>query len=562
MPTAHRRLGYLAAAVVAIGCLALMVAIGSRSRVGHDETGPTVGRPKPELLRLDTAAAAAPGESGFAATGKDLFASYCAQCHGETGDGKGPAAVFLYPKPRDFRRGQFRLVTTTNGIAAQDDLERVIAAGMPGSAMFPFAHLPEAARKELAVYVRELTRAGAADRLRQASLEAGEEPDPKELAAEVDRLTTPGALVVLPKDLPAVTAESLTRGKRVYMAACASCHGETGKGDGAQDQRDDDGTPTRPRDFTLGIFKGGRDSYQLYARIAFGMPGTPMPASLQVLKPAEIGDLINFVQSLSDPAIAKRVEHRRTQLVAAKINGALDDENSAKQWTRSPGTLIVASPLWWRPHTPPDLTVQIVHNGQELAIRMTWLDATRNDHPYRPEDFEDMVAIQLFNGQHEPFLGMGAPSAASDLWMWRASWQANAMDADAILDDYPFESAAYAKLTKSRSSGKAPDFLTARAAGNLNADRGRHFSATNLAAEGFGTLTFRPNVSQLVRGRGTWNDGRWTVVLCRPLTVSAADGQSYAPGEQVSIAFALWDGEARDRDGQKLISIWHDLRLE
>ena len=29
-----------------------------------------------------------------------------------------------------------------------------------------------------------------------------------------------------------------------------------------------------------------------------------------------------------------------------------------------------------------------------------------------------------------------------------------------------------------------------------------------------------------------------------------------------SIGFALWDGAARDRGGQKLVSIWHDLDLE
>jgi hypothetical protein len=28
---------------------------------------------------------------------------------------------------------------------------------------------------------------------------------------------------------------------------------------------------------------------------------------------------------------------------------------------------------------------------------------------------------------------------------------------------------------------------------------------------------------------------------------------------RVTIAFALWDGAARDRNGQKLVSIWHDL---
>jgi hypothetical protein len=46
------------------------------------------------------------------------------------------------------------------------------------------------------------------------------------------------------------------------------------------------------------------------------------------------------------------------------------------------------------------------------------------------------------------------------------------------------------------------------------------------------------------------------------LTVPADGGLSFVPGERVSAAFALWDGAARDRNGQKLVSIWHDLRLD
>jgi hypothetical protein len=34
------------------------------------------------------------------------------------------------------------------------------------------------------------------------------------------------------------------------------------------------------------------------------------------------------------------------------------------------------------------------------------------------------------------------------------------------------------------------------------------------------------------------------------------------PGQRYSIAFAVWDGAASDRNGQKLVSIWHDLEVE
>jgi DMSO reductase family type II enzyme heme b subunit len=104
--------------------------------------------------------------------------------------------------------------------------------------------------------------------------------------------------------------------------------------------------------------------------------------------------------------------------------------------------------------------------------------------------------------------------------------------------------------------------LTARAAGNLHSHPERQQSASSLAAKGFGSTTFRPKASQLVTARSTWQDGRWTVVLRRPLQVRPEDGISLAAGGQCSVAFALWDGEARDRSGQKLISIWHDLKID
>ena len=61
----------------------------------------------------------------------------------------------------------------------------------------------------------------------------------------------------------------------------------------------DNGQPTKPRDLARGIFKGGGEVKRLYARIALGIPGTPMPSSAVVQKPSDIGDIVNFILSLS-----------------------------------------------------------------------------------------------------------------------------------------------------------------------------------------------------------------------------------------------------------------------
>ena len=496
------------------------------------------------------------------ATGKDLFGNYCAQCHGDKGDGNGPAAKFLYPRPRNFGEAKFRIVSTANGMPSDKDLLQVLNHGMPGSAMFPFAHLSQDEKGLLLTYVRQLEK----DLLiEHARADSGENVDIAELGRDVDQLIQPAADIPAPAEVLSPHQDSIVRGKQLYQAAgCVSCHGKTGKGDGVQEQRDTMGMPIHPRDFTRGIFKGGREPQQLYARIALGMPGSPMPASPQ-LKPEEIGDLVNFVLSLSDPLTQAKVEHTRVQLAAQKT-AALSDSISDAQWDSATPTSIVVSPLWWREYAEPNLQVRALHDGKTLAIRLQWADGTRDDSPVRPQDFMDMVAVQLFKGKPEPFLGMGMTNKSVDVWLWRADLSNVDHFADVetaylhmYTDLYPFERTANGP-SRHAIENQSPEFITARAAGNLRSSPA--FSGNSLEAKGFGTLTMRPKISQLVSGSGKWADGKWTVVLRRPLEVPPDAGLTLGTDDRLSIAFALWDGAARDRNGQKLVSIWHDLRLE
>jgi mono/diheme cytochrome c family protein len=512
-----------------------------------------------------------PGQAESAATalnGPQLFGRYCAACHGENGDGNGLASRFLYPKPRNFREGHFRLVTTTNRVPSDEDLMHVVVRGMPGSAMFPLGHLGEPERKELVAHVRRLIRDGLEDQLRREAKEFGEEVVPAELAKTLDARTRPGSVLEIPRDLPATNPMSVARGRELYLKQCATCHGNSGKGDGVQEQRDESGTPIRPRDFTRGVFKGGREREQLYARILLGVPGTPMPASAN-FKPAEVGDLINYIQSLSDASTPAKVEHRRTRLTAMRAKETLPEAIVDAQWDTVTSTPIVVSPLWWRDFGDPDLHVQAVHDGQTLAIRLSWRDETRDMRAIRQQDFPDMAAMQLFKGEREPFLGMGAADGSVDIWLWNSAAQADLeqyADVDTAyphmaVDQYPFEQGALGSRLHP-TEGQPREFVTAWAAGNPRSDPSHVLPGSNLQAKGFGSLTFRPRISQVASANGGWKDGRWTVVLRRPLQVPPEAGLELGGGDRCSIAFALWDGAAHDRDGQKLVSIWHDLELE
>lgn len=53
----------------------------------------------------------APLPGGFVGSpqrGDKLFLKHCVTCHGESGNGRGPRAVFLTPKPRNFLTETFR----------------------------------------------------------------------------------------------------------------------------------------------------------------------------------------------------------------------------------------------------------------------------------------------------------------------------------------------------------------------------------------------------------------------------------------------------------------------
>lgn len=94
-----------------------------------------------------------------------LYAVNCLTCHGEKGDGKGPAGVALQPPPRDFSTGVFVFDVDSDGEKGTDaDLAAVIKNGAMaygGSpVMTPWAHLPDKDIQDVIAYIRSLN-AGA-----------------------------------------------------------------------------------------------------------------------------------------------------------------------------------------------------------------------------------------------------------------------------------------------------------------------------------------------------------------------------------------------------------------
>ena len=221
--------------------------------------------------------------------------------------------------------------TPAGSLPTDEDLQRSVTRGLPGSSMPSFSYLGESQIAAVVQFVKSLTAYTNA---------AGERVNRFDEAMAAGRNGTP---VVVPPE-PALTIESLALGKEMFTKMqCVSCHGETGAGDGSQvpTLKDSFGLPARPRDFNTGSFRGGHTGRDLYLRIYIGLAGTPMvPYGDDVLKPEERWALVHYVQSLrrTDVAVNDLLAPPdgaiRVQRLARLPDGPMDPFGESQEPTR------------------------------------------------------------------------------------------------------------------------------------------------------------------------------------------------------------------------------------
>ena len=89
------------------------------------------------------------------AHGKQVYERHCLACHGDKGDGNGPAATFLHEqRPRNFTFGVFKFRLTKGPLPTDADLLRTITRGVRGTAMPAWFELPLQDRLAVIQYVK------------------------------------------------------------------------------------------------------------------------------------------------------------------------------------------------------------------------------------------------------------------------------------------------------------------------------------------------------------------------------------------------------------------------
>lgn len=468
--------------------------------------------------------------------GRTIYFRRCSFCHGLLGDGEGPAAKYLDPRPRDFTLGTFKFRTTKSGeLPTDEDLFRTVSRGLPGTAMQAFDSdlikngLSEDERWAVIGYIKTF---------------AVEFEDP-----DLDPVKT-GKVISLPDKRAPFNAETIAKGEAVFeKAKCWSCHGKLGRGDGNKEFRKDDwGFPIRIRNVTHPWkIKAGAEVEDIYMRFTTGISGTPMPSFVKSLNEEDRWNLANYIKSL---------QHKQTSHQALKVNavqGELPESPDDAAWdTAEPMDMrlagqVVAPPRWQNPSIEM-VTVQALSNDQDIAFRLTWddpfKDVTHDDsQEYDPaeiskvgavnsyveandmvpralETFRDSIALQFPvkppQGTKKPHFYRGGSSDQVHLWVWKA---------------------------------------------DLDLAGGRGTEEGN--ARGWKQpIKLQAEDGQQIAGEAKWDQGRWTVVMKRPLNTGDKNDVQFEKGVFTPMSVNAWDGSNGEHGLIMGLSTWHYVFLE
>src|SRR5213594_3770010 len=370
--------------------------------------------------------------------GKSVYVKWCAGCHGDGGAGDGVAAAYMLPRPRNFTSGLYKIRTTASGQLPTDaDLERAIDEGLPGSAMPGWkGRLSQAERRDVRAYIKTLSSFFA---------------DTSQHVVALKFSSPPGG---------GTNVAALKVGRQFYdSVGCRKCHGDQGRGDGpsAPTLKDDADFPIFAADLHQSWrFRGGGSVEDIYRRLRTGLDGTPMPSFADLidqkfLTDEELWRLAQYVRSLS-PA---RTPEVRDVIHAPRVGGgggrgaggtlptAPDDSAWARvdrYWFPLVGQVIRKS-RWFVPAIA-GVWVQAVHDGQAVAVRVSWDDRSQSpDNAWLPFEkrvletvasddsgtsgaglWPDQLALQFPRripaGMERPYFLMGTETDPVYQWRW------------------------------------------------------------------------------------------------------------------------------------------------
>jgi mono/diheme cytochrome c family protein len=457
--------------------------------------------------------------SSFAAAqdspGKATYEKWCLGCHGEKGAGDGDAATHMLPRPRDFTKGVYQIRTTASGSLPTDaDMMRVIENGMPGTAMPEWkSRLSERERTDLVAYIKTFSR--FFQTVKPQTMDLGK--------------------------APASSAESIADGRETFKKLeCFKCHGEAGRGDGksAPTLADDLDFPIRAADLTENWnFNGGGTVEEIYARLRTGLDGTPMPSFSDAIESKIITDeqlwhVAQYIRSLSPeraPVVREVIRaHRAAQLPSDPSDSAW---NTVEAFYVPMVGQIIRKPRWFTPNVD-GIWVRAMHDGQRLAIRISWSDQSHS------------------------------PDSTWQEWLDRVGRTVARDDSTALVQGPDWLAVQFPERVL--DDVERPYFLGGNTRRPVHLWRwsSEPDRVQEGAETGLGQFIPRPGASQVTHA-ARFDQGEWRLQLTRALVpADSGSGPAFSAGTAIPIAFYVADGSNGEDPVRGAVSAWYAIYLD
>ncbi|MCG8468798.1 MAG: ethylbenzene dehydrogenase-related protein, partial [Gemmatimonadetes bacterium] len=409
--------------------------------------------------------------------------------------------------------------TGSGQLPTDADLLHVIENGPPGTTMPGWPNLTDQEQQDVIAYIKGFSR----------FFGQGDPPQPLDFGSD-----------------PGGGAAALEAGAAAYLTLeCEACHGASGRGDGTSAPTLEDwrGFPIRAADLTEAwALNGGSSVEDIHTRVLTGLDGTPMPAAIDamnsgVVSPDEVWQLSHFVAGLGPAEMPPLLEVVRV----GRSDEGLPADGSDEAWADIDAFFfplagqVIEAPRNFAPSVD-GVWVQGVHDGSEIVLRLQWNDPSRSPDPTWDEwQVKLMGALDLDGVDPIPVDSAGVPTSRPP---------------DAFRIQFPFEIPEGSERPYFFGGDtRDPVYLwTWDSSAGVGAARGRGFdSVEGLEADA-------------VSGEATWEEGRWTLTVRRP--VAAEEGLTFAEGVAIPVAFAAWDGSSGEVGKRASISSWYYVLLE
>ncbi len=217
-----------------------------------------------------------------------------------------------------------------------------------------------------------------------------------------------------------------------------------------------------------------------------------------------------------------------------------------------------------------DIQVRSLHDGENIAFRIEWADPERSEHAIKIDQFRDSCGV--FLGPHPASAGlwtMGMPDNPVTILHWRADWQKDIDDGFQDLEvAFPNVSFDFYPPLVGIVNPKIPDDYPEEArsrlpgwySGNPLSQPGKTTPVEKLRAIGPGTLEHL--ATQNATGKGSWEGGKWRVVLSKPMKASDDEETTIEAGKTYSLAFTVWSGAVSDRGSRKQLTNLGQLQVQ